>query len=117
MSCKAGNKNHKERCKRYKQEGRRNTNKLKKQKKHEKRMQKFAKRREEGKTYQYEPIPYKKGSKEYIREQNIRSHKNDTNKTECQIWDSIMRKVQNVVDKEKALHKLEMEKEQNNERD
>ena len=36
-------------------------------------MQKFAKRREEGKTYQYEPIQYKKGSKEYIREQNIKA--------------------------------------------
>ena len=113
MSCKAGNKNHKERCKRYKQEGRRNTNKLKKQKRHEKRMQKFAKRKEEGKTYQYEPIPYKKGSAEYIREENIRSHKNDSKKTEYQIWDSIMRKVQNIVNKEKALHKLESEKEQN----
>ena len=111
MSCKAGNKNHKERCKRYKQEGRRNTNKIKKQKKHEKRIQKFAKRKEEGKTYKYEPNPYKEGTKEYIREQNERAEKNKSKKIPCQIWDSMMRKVQNVVDKEKALRKMEAEKE------
>lgn len=111
MSCKAGNKNHKERCNRYKQEGRRAKNKIKKQEKHEKRMQKFAKRREEGKNYTYQKNPYEKGSEEYIREQNARSHKNISHKTDIELWDSIMRKVQNIVDKEESLKKKEKEKE------
>lgn len=113
MSCKAGNKNHKERCKKYKQEGRRELNKLKKKKKHEKRMEKFKKRREEGKTYSYSPNPYKIETKEYIKEHNLRQRKNKKHKTDVAIWDSIMRKVKNIVEKEKSLAKEKQEKMKN----
>lgn len=54
MSCKAGNKNHKARCEKYKSSGRRLINKQKKAEHHKKRMQRFADRREAGKTYQYD---------------------------------------------------------------
>ena len=113
MSCKAGNKNHKERCKRYKQEGRRELNKVKKKERHEKRLEKFRKRREEGKTYTYTPNPYEIGSQEYIKENNLRQKKNKTHKTDVAIWSSIMRKVNNVVEKEKALAKEKQEKTKN----
>ena len=113
MSCKAGNKNHKERCKRYKQEGRRELNKAKKKERHEKRLEKFKKRKEEGKTYSYSPNPYKIDSKEYIREQNLRKQKNKTHKTDVEIWDSIMREVKNITDKEKSLAKESREKMKN----
>ena len=46
---------HKESCKKYQSEGRREKNKAIRQQKHEKRMAKFAKRREEGKSYTYNP--------------------------------------------------------------
>lgn len=108
MSCKAGNKNHKERCKKYKQEGRRILNKAKKKERHEKRVAKFKKRREENKNYTYSPNPYEIGTAEYSREQNLRKQKNESNKTDIAIWDSIMRKVRNITDKEKALEKEKM---------
>ena len=44
---------HKESCKRYQSEGRRENNKAIKKQKHEKRIARFAKRREEGKRYVY----------------------------------------------------------------
>lgn len=46
---------HKEGCKKYQSEGRREKNKAIKQQRHEKRIAKFAKRREEGKSYVYNP--------------------------------------------------------------
>ena len=45
---------HKESCKRYQSEGRRENNKAIKKQKHEKRIARFAKRREEGKRYVYD---------------------------------------------------------------
>lgn len=113
MSCKAGNKNHKERCKRYKQEGRRLLNKDKKKKRHEKRLEKFKKRKEEGKSYVYSPNPYEIDTMEYVREENLRQQKNKPHKTDVAIWDGIMRKVQNITDKEKALAKEAREKMKN----
>ena len=47
------NKRHGEKCKQYKTEGRREINKKIKQERHQKRMEKIKKRREEGKTYKY----------------------------------------------------------------
>ena len=114
MSCKAGNQKHKERCKKYKQEGRREVNKVKKQEKHKKRMAKFLKRKEEGKTYSYVPNPFKKNTKEYAREANKRKRKNKSHKLDIAIWDSLMRKTQNIVDKEKALEKIVKEEKSGN---
>lgn len=44
---------HKESCKRYQSEGRREKNKVIKKQKHERRIARFAKRRDEGKRYVY----------------------------------------------------------------
>lgn len=46
---------HKESCKRYQSEGRREKNKAIKKQKHEKRIARFVKRREEGKCHTYNP--------------------------------------------------------------
>ena len=107
MSCKVGNKNHKARCERYKQSGRRIINKQKKAERHKKRMEKFAKRREEGKTYQYTPIPYKEGTKEYIEEKRNRASKNVSHSTPTSIYDSVMRKLDNRLAKEREALKVE----------
>lgn len=52
------NKNHHEWCKNYKARGQREINKAIEQERHKERLAKFAKRREEGKTYQYVKNPY-----------------------------------------------------------
>jgi len=62
------NKKHDEWCKGYKSRGQRAINKAIKQKRHEKRMAKFAKRKEDGKTYTYQKNPYEKDSREWLTE-------------------------------------------------
>ena len=106
MSCKAGNKSHKARCEKYKQSGRRIINKQEKAKRHEKRMQRFAKRREEGKTYKYTPNPYKEGTKEYIKEKNKRASKNVNHSTPTEYFDSVMGKLRYKLSKERELERL-----------
>lgn len=59
------NKRHGEKCKEYKAAGRREINKAIKQERHKKRMEMFAKRKEEGKVYEYEPNPYDRTNMEY----------------------------------------------------
>ena len=59
------NKRHGEKCKEYKLAGRREINKAIKQERHKKRMAMFAKRKEEGKAYEYEPNPYNTTNMEY----------------------------------------------------
>lgn len=105
MSCKAGNKSHKARCEKYKQQNRRGINKQKKAERHQKRMDKFAKRREEGKTYKYTPNPYKEGTKEHIRENNLCASKNVSHSTETSYFDSVMKKLDNRIAKEIAEEK------------
>jgi len=105
MSCKVGNKAHKARCEKYKQTGRRLINKQKKAEKHKKRMERFAKRKEEGKSYKYTPNPYKKGSKEYIEEANNRSRKNEDHSSPVSIFDSMMQKAKNYFEKQKNEEK------------
>jgi len=110
MSCKAGNKSHKARCEKYKQTGRRLLNKEKKAEKHRKLMEKFAKRREEGKAYEYEPNPYKKGSKEYIAEANERARKNENHKLPISNFDSAMQHAENYVNQLKLEEKMKSSK-------
>lgn len=62
------NKRHNEKCKQYKTEGRREINKAIKQERHKKRMAMFAKRKEEGKAYEYEPNPYDRTNMEYAHD-------------------------------------------------
>lgn len=66
---------HKKQCEKYKAEGRREQNKRIKQQKHEERMAKFAKRREDGKTYTYKKNDNPKDSIEYIEEKLLRADK------------------------------------------
>lgn len=114
MSCKAGNKKHKERCQRYKQEGRKEKNKTKKQIKHEKRLKKFADRREQGKTYEYKPNPYKKGSDQFLLEENRRREKNRSKKPELQYWESVYNSMCRRVNKERAAQKAKEAKQSKN---
>lgn len=67
------NKRHNEWCKGYKSRGQRAINKAIKQKRHEKRMVKFAKRKEENKVYVYEPNPFPKGTPGYEVQKTIRA--------------------------------------------
>lgn len=95
MSCKAGNKKHKERCQRYKSENRRAINKQKKAKRHEKRMQRFADRREAGKTCQYDKERTaqkrkwneKHPNERYEFDSNVNSNKG--RHTDFAKWDSV----------------------------
>lgn len=72
MARKGGNK---KRCERYKLSGHKEENKMKRQKRHEKRMARFAQRKADGKSYEYKPIPFAKDSKEYNKEALIRMNK------------------------------------------
>ena len=69
------NKKHNEWCKNYKSRGQREVNKAIKQKRHEKRVAQFAKRREEGKTHSYQKNPYEKGSYNWEAERIRREEK------------------------------------------
>lgn len=59
------NKKHNEWCKNYRSRGQRKINKAIKQERHKKRMAMFAKRRDEGKVYEYEPNPYDRTNMEH----------------------------------------------------
>lgn len=96
---------NKKSCEKYKLSGRKVENKAIKQAKHEKRMTKFAKRKEEGKAYEYTPVPFVKGSKEYNRESAVRAEKNVSRKTPLQNMTSIMRKLENQLAKERVARK------------
>ena len=98
MSCKAGNKNHKDRCQRYKSEGRRELNKKKKAARHEKRMKRFADRKAAGKCYQYDKKKTEKKIKDRIP---IGTNLNSSKKTEYAEWDSIQRKLDIIYEQEK----------------
>ena len=65
------------------------------------REQKMQKRREAGKTYTYQPNPYKKGTKKYYDEQFERSQKNKSHRTPLAVWTGIMAKLDNQLEKEK----------------
>lgn len=98
MSCKMGNKAHKERCKQYKAEGRRELNKKKKQARHEKRMQRFAERRESGKCYQYDKKRTEKKIKDRVP---IGTNLGSNKRTDVAEWDSISAKLNKIYEEEK----------------
>lgn len=79
------NKKHTEWCKNYKSRGQREINKAIKQKRHEKRVAQFAKRREEGKTYSYQKNPYEEGTYQWglecvRREEKVHKESNEYKK-------------------------------------
>jgi len=105
------NKNNKLRCERYKAQGRREINKKKKAERNEKRIAKFAKRREEGKAYEYvwlghEPEVIDGDPKSWRRhrdweiEKAIRAGKNTDHKTPYARMVSNRRKLKNELDAE-----------------
>lgn len=100
---------NKKRCEHYRTSGNLQTNKLLKQERNEKRIAKFAARREEGKTYQYNPNPYFKDSKAYITEVERRAEKNVDRRLPLPKLTSIMRKLNNQLAKEMAEKKIKKE--------
>ena len=69
------NKKHNEWCKGYKSRGQRAINKVIKQKRHEKRVADFARRKEDGKTYSYQKNPFVKDTREWATERARREEK------------------------------------------
>ena len=108
MSCKAGNKKHKERCQKYKQEGRRERNRILKQERIKNRLQKFKEKMERraaaGKTYKYDKKRTEQKRKDGICINTI------SKKTFYQKWESAMQKCQNEVNKENQIRKALAEK-------
>ena len=104
MSCKVGNKSHKSRCEKYKSEGRRAINKQKKAKRHEKRMERFATRKAEGKSYKYNKERTEKKREDRIPiGSNLNS--NCGRHTEFARWDAIsteLKKYSEIQKKELA---------------
>ena len=109
------NKAHKERCVKYKNRGQREINKKKKQERDKKRIARFAKRREEGKTYKYEPLtpPAEDATKMekqlYVRERNFRATKNEDHRTHWARNRSLLQKLQNELDKAALEEKRKLE--------
>ena len=78
--------------------------------KEERRQAKFAKKREEGRAYEYKPIPYAKGTVEYVHEKLARTEKTVSKKTPIASFTSIMKKLDNQLAKEKMERKNNKEK-------
>ncbi len=95
----------KKKCEKYRNQGRKETNKELRAERHEARMKKFADRREAGKTYKYKPNPYKEGTFEYNCEVLERAEKNRSKRTEFNMMKSIMRKLQNEINAQKKAAK------------
>lgn len=89
---------HKAKYDKWKNSGHLQRNKQLKKERDEKRRLHFQIRREEGKTYQYKPNPYKKDTSEYLVEAFERAAKNKQNKTETQRITSVMRKLDNELE-------------------
>ena len=89
-------------CEKYRLSGHKQENKKLKQERHEKNLAKFAKRKEDGKAYEYKTNPYKKGSDDYVIEKQNRQEKYATSgtKTEVQKFSSVMKKLNNWLDSE-----------------
>ena len=96
---------NKKQCEKYRNSGHKEINAQLKKERAEKRAAKFAKRREDGKAYEYKPNPYKKGTKEYARERRERAAKNKPKKTEFERMKSIFTKLDNEISKQKKEEK------------
>lgn len=100
---------NKKRCEHYRLSGNLQTNKLLKQERNEKRITRFAARREAGKTYEYKPNPYADHSEAHIRENEIRAMKNVDRRLPIQKLTSAMRKLDNMLAKERTDRKIAKE--------
>lgn len=98
---------NKERCKRYAASGHREANKERRQRNNEKRIARFAQRREEGKAYAYKPNPYdpEKQKRQYYEEARNRASKNVDHRDSVSRWKSFMRKLNNELAAEEVRAK------------
>ena len=103
---------NKERCKRYTASGHREANKARRQENDKKRTARFAKRREEGKAYEWKPIPFdpERQKRQYAEEARTRAEKNVDHRDDVSKWRSVMRKLSNEIAAEEARSKKELEK-------
>lgn len=107
---------NKKSCELYKQRGRLEINKKAKAERNQKRIERFEKRKEEGKTYEYKPNPFDRKSKNkgevrrYWKERRKRASKNVDRRTPFQKLTSLLRKTQNALDKEERIRKLSKDK-------
>ncbi len=87
---------HKKTCERYKSQGRLEINKEKKAERDKRRIEKFRKRREAGKAYEYKPIPdeIKNDKKMYYEELRSRAEKNQDRRLPLQKEISRMAKLE-----------------------
>lgn len=115
MSCKVGNRNHKERCTKYKTRGQRELNKEKKKERNQKRIARFVARREQKQKEEYIPTGVRRDDGSNITE----SYKDSAfrpaqkNKTDYAAWTSFMKRAQNQLDKEALAIKRALEAEEN----
>ena len=101
---------NKKRCEHYRTSGNLQINKLLKQERNEKRMARFAARREAGKTYKYQANPYVKDSTAYVTEATQRAEKNVDWGLPLQKLTSVMQKLSNHLAKEIAENKVKRER-------
>lgn len=101
---------NKKRCENYRLSGNLQTNKLLKQERNEKRIAKFSARREAGKAYEYKTNPYIAGSEAYMLENETRAMKNVDRRIPLQRLTSIMKKLNNQLDKDMAKKKAKKER-------
>lgn len=103
---------NKERCKRYTASGHREANKARRQENEKKRIAKFARRREEGKAYEWKPNPYdpERQKRQYIEEANARANKNKDRRDWVSRWRSVMRKLDNELAAEEIAAKKMLDK-------
>lgn len=105
---------NKKACEKYRNSGHKEENKAAKQKRHEKRMERFTKRKEEGKSYTYraghaqEKLKENRSRKDYnpvlgVWETNVGSGR--AVHTEFNKWRSIMAKLDYQLNKQKAADK------------
>lgn len=107
------NKRHHEKCKKYRSQGRREINKEKRRLRHEKRMQKFAERRENGKAYVYKPNPYDTGDDLWVH--TIQKNLNEMTyfrnyvkrMCEFQRWARIFGRLENSLKQAKEQERME----------
>jgi len=92
-------------CENYKKSTRKADNKELKKLRLEKLLARFAKRKAEGKGYEWEPNPFEKGTYEYRCVKRERAKKNVDRRLPLQKWTSEMRKLQNEIAKREAFEK------------
>ena len=102
---KPNNSNHRAKCQKYKNSGRREANKKLRQERYEQKMEKFSKRREERLNSEEEITTPKKKSKKNRRKNTVPETPPYRNKLEIQKWTSIMRKLDNYLEDIKKANK------------